>query len=283
MTTHSEIVKNLLKAGRIGWAFDPDKREEVLVERGTGCEIQGDGVPSPRTPQIFHPRETKINATTFRAKSSFFEGFVQYMYLDCKGYVTVGIGHKIDNAEKAKELEFYKRPEEPGGKREKATLEEKEKAFDKVLGSGLICRDPEKEFKNMTKLDLDPGYIEDLFDADVNEFIRQLRDHFEEFDTYPKIAQIGLLDLLYNIGRKKFLGTKKAPAFPLLHKALEYRNWIEVAEQSHREERNKQGEIMPGMVNRNTIVREWFLEAIGDDPFFVNPKCAPKSVSAIVG
>ena len=130
-----------------------------------------------------------------------------------------------------------------------------------------------EEFKNMTSLRISIDAIEKRFDADVDDFIHQLTHHFQEFDTYPKMAQLGMLDLLFNMGTVGFIGTEDDPKFPVFKEALKYRNWIEVAEQSHREVEDDKGEIMGGMVDRNAVIRGWFLQASEDDPFFVDPKC----------
>jgi GH24 family phage-related lysozyme (muramidase) len=140
------------------------------------------------------------------------------------------------------------------------------------------------DFLNLTNLRLDPAYIEVLFKADVRESIAELQDHIPELDTYPKMAQLGLLDLLFNLGHDRFFGNDIFTGFPKLRTALTYRNWKEVAEESHRKEKDDKGEIMGGVVKRNKFVREWFLKAGEEDPFFVNPNCGPpKNVSAIVG
>ncbi len=277
MKTRAEIVENLLKLGRIGWAFDPRKGKEVVVEHATGCVVQGDGVPAPRTRQIRHPREIKITPTTYRSESGFFEGVVQHMYQDPNGHVTVGIGHKLDDAEAAKNLQFYMPPDEPGENIQKPTLEEIEDEFN-------VVRKPKykdyslRDFRIMTDLRLDPGYIEELFDADVDKFIGELGETFTEFATYPKTAQLGMLDLAYNLGTRGFFD-----GFTDFGEALRFRDWITVAKESHRKIRDKNNKIMGGMVNRNKIVQTWFLNAIKDEPLFVNPHCPQKNVPMVRG
>ena len=238
------------------------------------------GEYTPRPPQIHHVRERKINGTIYREDGGFFEGFVQHMYQDPNGNVTVGIGHLIPNAEEAKRFPFYKRPDEAGENRENPTLEEIEEEFNEV-GKPRHNNNSLWKFRMMTNLRLDPGYIELLFDADVDGFIRQLTSRLPEFDTYPKMAQLGLLDLLFNLGHDEFFGAENIPGFEELRKALEYRNWIGVAEESHRQELDENGNILGGMVNRNKVIRGWFLQASEDDPFFVNPKCPKKNMNNI--
>ena len=86
-----------------------------------------------------------------------------------------------------------------------------------------------------------------------------------------------MLDLAYNIGVVGFF-----EGFPEFRKALEFRNWIEVAEQSHRKE-EIDGKTNEKMAARNIIVRDWFLDAIEDEPFFINTDCPYKSLSMIAG
>lgn len=83
-----------------------------------------------------------------------------------------------------------------------------------------------------------------------------------------------MLDLLYNIGNVRFF----YPAFPKFHDALKFRNWIRVAEESHREEKIN-GKKNDKIAKRNDIVRDWFLDAVDDEPFFINTGCPYKSLS----
>ena len=95
-------VENLLANKVIGWVYHPDKHMEVLVEKDGGCEVQSpDTDYRPRQRPINYPREIKIDPTIYRVEGFVFEGFVQYMYLDCKGEVTIGIGHRVENVEEA--------------------------------------------------------------------------------------------------------------------------------------------------------------------------------------
>ena len=179
MEQHTELVLKLLNADppRIGWAYHPDLGMDVLVERGAGCVIQGVGVPAPRMSQIHHPSAIRYNdgehKGKFREHVGRFEGFVQYMYQDCEGHVTVGIGHRIKNAEAAMDLNFFHR----GTSNRVADMAMMKKAFNDVKEPHLKCKD-HTVFKDMNKLDLNPTYIENLFTKDINQFVKLLgRSH----------------------------------------------------------------------------------------------------------
>ena len=273
MKSRSEIVLNLLNLGRIGWAYDPRKGKEVVVEHATGCVVQGDGVPAPRTRQIHHQRE--INPTMYRGESGFFEGIVQHMYLDPNDHVTIGIGHKLDNVDEAKTFKYYHKDTREPIEKDDVWLIEKD--FKRVLKE----RGKRKEaidFKDMTSLRIGIDAIETQFDADVYRFIYELGGYFNEFATYPKMAQLGMLDLAYNLGTPRFFH-----GFPRFKSALALRDWATVAKESHRNIMDKHNNIMGGMVNRNAIVQKWFLEALKAEPFFVNPHCPQKNVPMVRG
>jgi GH24 family phage-related lysozyme (muramidase) len=277
MEAQSELVTELLNANppRIGWAYHPDLGMDVLVERGTGCVIQGVGVPAPRTSQIHHPREIRFNngehKGKFRQHVGKFEGFVQYMYQDCEGHATIGIGHRIKNVEAAKDMLFFYRGTSNPVK-DKAKIE---KAFNDVKEPHLKC-EQHTVFKNMNKFDLNPTYIENLFTKDVNQFIHLLGHHFPKFETYPALVQLGMLDIAYTMGAADF-----HEVFDDFEAALDYRNWKKVAAESRRTELDKQGNTDENMKARNDIVQGWFLKAIEEDPFFVDPECGTGSISTV--
>ena len=275
-------VERLLANKVIGWVYHPDKHKEVLVAKGTGCEVQSpDTDYRPRQRPINYPRELRIDPDIYRIESFVFEGLKQHMYLDHNRNVTVGLGHMIKDVDAAKKLPFYDRKTKlPIKDDDKWKIEEEFNQIRKPKYKKYNADD----FRKVTNLDLDPVYIENQFKADVKEFIRQLRAKLTEFDTYPKMAQLGLLDLIFNLGHDRFFGKGKFTGFPKLLKALRYRNWKEVAKESHRKEKNDKGVTMGGVVKRNIVVRDWFLTAGREDPFFVDPNCGPaKNVSALVG
>ena len=281
--TQAEDVAKLILNDVAGWAPVPNVQipdivvplggKSILVESETGCIILSDaGGPITSDDPFVFDRATRIDTDIYVFYVNDFEGHVTHMYLDCVGLVTVGYGHQIPNAEAAMEMKFYDRGTTTGA--DKLHIKN---AYNLILNSGLACEDA-SEFKEMTHIDLDLNDIQSLFDNDVRGFLGELNEEYKDFETYPASAQYGMLDLIYNIGNKRFF----YPEFPLFHEALAFRNWIEVAEESHRNEviNGKHNETM---ARRNVVVRDWFLEAFEDEPFFINTGCPYKSLSMIAG
>ena len=267
------IVDGLVKDGRAGWANDPKGTGSILVERATGCVFwSSDGNPIRRQQREKFPPADRIDKGKFRAHVGFFEGVVQYMYLDVKFNVTVGIGHLIEDVAKAEELPFYRRH----SKANPHPIHVKN-AFDEVRRNRALAQYGASAFKDITQLDLDLTDIEALFDADIAGFKKLFGSgtgqRFEDFWTYPAGAQMGMLDIAYTMGVHDFFD-----GFPVLREALESRNWLKVADESGRKVKlDKQGN--PGlMAERNVIVRGWFLDAFKDEPFFLNSDCPPKKL-----
>jgi len=273
-------IDGLVKAGLAGWAnvpksrsfrsqFIPPEAGSVLVEPRTGCIILSDeGKVIARRGRKTFNRAIRFNLGQFRNHLSTFEGSISFMYLDSEGHVTVGLGHLLDDADEAKNLPFLRRRTN-----EFAHPKHIENAFNLVLKSGRQG-EPAENFKNITHIDLSRSAIELLFNADVIEFLPLIKSEFPDFETYPASAQLGMLDLAYTLGAR---GLKDG--FPVFGRALEFRNWIEVADQSGREaKKDKKGNPNAKMVARNSIVRRWFLDAIKVEPFFLNPECSPKRI-----
>ena len=293
MEMQSQKLERLLSMNRAGWANLPESglilgltipagHRAILVEMATGCIIlSDDGKPTTRAEPNQFRRAIRYDRNAFQKHAIDFEGFAQHMYLDVKGNVTVGIGHLIPDAEAATRLNFHHREtngevDDKHKRKGKVDAMHKRNSYNLVLYSGITNGSP-MAFKDVTHIDLDPVVIGDIFRNDVKQFIHELKAKFPDFETYPASAQLGMLDLIYNMGRKKFFG-----GFPVFRMALEFRNWIKVAEESHRlEEIN--GEHNETMKRRNEVVRDWFLKAIEDEPFFLNPDCPPKRLSMIPG
>ncbi len=293
MEMQSQKLERLLSMRRAGWANLPETgsilgltipagHRAILVEMATGCIIlSDDGKPTTRAEPFQFRRAIRYDINVFKKHAIDFEGFAQHMYLDVKGNVTVGIGHLIPDAEAATRLNFHHREtngevDDKHKRKGKVHAMHKRNAYLDVLTS-KITNGSLKAFIDETHIDLDPVVIGDIFRNDVNNFIDELTHCFPDFETYPASAQLGMLDLIYNIGRANFCG-----GFPVFQKALKFRNWIKVAEESHRlEEIN--GKHNETMERRNEVVRDWFLDAIKDEPFFLNPECPPKNVSMVRG
>lgn len=266
-------ISPLIRRGLVGWANFPKGTGSVLVERATGCMILSpEGNLIIRSLRIMPRRRIRYDFNAFKKHAINFEGFAPYMYLDTEGLVTVGIGHQIKDVQAAASLPFHDRKT----KAQSHSIH-KENAYLKVLNSG-ITNGSLASFKNVTHIDLNPAEIRKLFENDVNNFIHELKhkNRFPDFDTYPGLVQRGILDLAFNFGLPEFFRL-----YVQFQKALSERNWFEVANQSRRKETDKKGKFLENVQKRNNVVQGWFLLAINEEPYYVNPKCQPKPLSNV--
>ena len=82
-----------------------------------------------------------------------------------------------------------------------------------------------------------------------------------------------MLDLAFNMGVPRFF-----KLFTQFHDALKGRNWFEVANQSRRTEKDRRGNLLENVQYRNNVVQGWFLLAINEEPYYVNPNCNPTTL-----
>ena len=142
------------------------------------------------------------------------EGRVDYMYLDIKGLVTIGVGNLIDVetgfADKVlaevKTLPFVYKPgplvQNAGQPASPADIEAEWK---KVKGEKVGAKLGATAFSAITKLELKEEAIIALAlkKADVME--KELKHHpaFRDFDIWPADAQLGLLSMTWALGTTK--------------------------------------------------------------------------------
>jgi len=142
-------------------------------------------------------------------------------------------------------------------------------------------------FAQHTVLEVDDGYIEILFESKIHEFLGQIKNTIltkllipqsKGFMTYPRSAQLALLDMHYSMGNKRFLG---GPGWPHLIEGLRVRDWVEVANESH---------VKTFQESRNAENKKMFLKAAKEDkapipqhkPSMVEMKKIEKEVVQIV-
>ena len=94
---------------------------------------------------------------------------------------------------------------------------------------------------------------------------------FPNFLTYPLPAQIAIFDRVFNRGLPKIISTT------VFLDAIRSRNWkaaVQAANHSNVADANP---------DRQAKVRDLFLNAARQEPFFVDPKCPPKSILHVQG
>jgi len=252
-----QLRKSLIQSGRAGWVNDPALKMAVLVERGTGCVLLDSKNKVITDPKLTPPSKPAINRNDFirYLRRQGIEEYVPHLYLDRDGNVTVGIGHLVPDADDAKSLSFKRRGPIVG-----ASPLHVERAFNKVKTSGLI-NTRASAFRNLTSIFITEADAVSQAMRDIDVFLRIIRSpaYYPEFDTYPRLAKTGLLDLVYNRGADGARDDYKRTTA-----AVRRRNW----KQAGIEQRDGRE---PGRVN---IVQGWFDRAAQQEPFFIShTKC----------
>ena len=150
------------------------------------------------------------------------EGSIPHMYLDTRGYVTVGVGQMLPSAERALELDFVERAgrAQAGGEAVRAD-------YDSVKS-----REPGRaagNYKKFTQLDLPEEKIDELLERRLNEFEAGLKREFPDYDDYPEDARLGLMDMAYNLGLSGLVNK-----FPSFVRAARNRDWSGCAKECQR-------------------------------------------------
>ena len=210
-----------------------------------------------------HPVTPGINEGAFiqHLKDAGNELYVPYMYLDKKGYVTVGIGTLLEDAQEAKLLPFVER-----GTNKPAHDNHVVNAFNKVKNSGL-AGSLYTVFEPLTSIEISEADAAAKAWKDARVFIEELKkqDFFREFDTFPVTAKMSLLDMIYTLGLTNLLAIYKK-----FNPAVRRRDWRIAANESDR------GSDVSA--TRSQIVRQWFEQAAKQEPFFIDPACQPKRI-----
>jgi GH24 family phage-related lysozyme (muramidase) len=124
------------------------------------------------------------------------EGYRQEMFVDWRGDVRTGIGHRLPNAAAALALPWrHKTTGQP------ATAAEVRKAFEQVRAQGAGHRAPAHQ--RASDLVLPAGYASVLATRHLErELLPAVRRLCPRFDDYPLPAQRALVDMAFNLGAR---------------------------------------------------------------------------------
>ena len=168
-----------------------------------------------------------------------FEGTVPWMYLDTRGFVTVGVGELIANTAKAETLAFVDPDGQPST--QNAILDE----FNRI--SGLVPAKVAAFYRSPTSPVLPHSVIDTLLMNHLNFFDGQLAGRFPNYADFPDPAKLGLLDMIYNLGQVGLF-----QHFPHFMAAADKQDWLGAAANCHR--------VGPSQA-RNDWTRQQFLAA----------------------
>jgi len=188
-----------------------------------------------------------MSETQFLESLKIFEGYAEHMYLDSKGYVTIGIGIMLPTATAATNsgLSFINRKT-----RSPALPADISADFVSVSQKAPKKLWPPSMYAQYTSLLATTTSLATVFSKRLEGAKKDARVFFPAFDKLPPSAQWALVDMSFNLGLPKlnqFLKLKAA-----LTAALTTRDWKAVAAESHR------NGIQP---DRNKAIHDWFLNA----------------------
>ncbi len=160
-----------------------------------------------------------------------FEGTVNHMYADSKGYVTVGVGRMLPNASEAQKLGFVVRT--TGAK---ATPEQITADFAKVHAQ------PMNHSPSFYKSDLD------LPQTEIDSITKEIAERCDKevaglcfgYRKYPVELRQVLIDMRFNMGGRmdKFMTFKKAVEAATMNGSG--KDWEQAARESHRKDVNSE-------------------------------------------
>lgn len=163
-----------------------------------------------------------------------YEGRVPHLYLDTKGYVTVGVGHMLPNKSAVTAVRLYK--SDSHGRLSVATASEKEAEYDvikKLLFGDNYSAHYYRRYATLTMRDDD---INAQREAHIASFYKELSGYYttgngfmDAFDDMPEEVQMALFDMIFNLGLPKLKNQ-----YILFHGHLRKRGWREAAGQSSR-------------------------------------------------
>ncbi len=167
---------------------------------------------------------TAIEKQLLRKKLYEYEGKIEHMYKDTKGFITVGVGHLLKDLSAAQKLNFI---HQTTGK--KATKDEIKNDFESIKKSpaGLFA----SLYKKNTKLKLAPLTIDQLTDNHIDSFERELNQIYGtvEFIRFPTGVKLALFDMIFNLGM-----TKLRNGFPNFNKSVKAKDWLNASKECNR-------------------------------------------------
>jgi len=181
---------------------------------------------------------TEKEKQTLRKNLIRYEGDVRHMYLDKKGYLTIGVGHLVPNLAAALKLNLVV------GKTGASATEAQITTDYETVKKNWIPNTAAPYYKKYTQLIMTGVEVNRLTNKHIKNFYDELKKLFPDFDDYPTEVRLGLLDMIFNLGM-----TRLKNKFPKFCKAIKAKKWVEAVAESNR----------PGLEDlRNRYVRGLF-------------------------
>lgn len=165
---------------------------------------------------------------TLKSQIERYEGRVPHMYLDTKGFVTVGVGHLLKDAAAAKQIAFIVR--ETG---QPASAKQIEEEFNKFKALVSDKNKIAKAYKRHSELIITDSLMDKQVEQHIMNFEKELKRLYgeSEFQTYPDNVKLALFDMIFNLGM-----TTLKNSFPNFNKHIKARNFKQAALESKRKD-----------------------------------------------
>ncbi len=173
----------------------------------------------------------------FMAFSTQFEGKVNFMYLDIKGLVTIGIGNLIDPVDLALNLPFVHKADGSPASQDEIRAE-----WNTLKSQPNLAQQGYQACAPLTNLMLTDDSIAQLVTAKMNQFATTLKQtsEFSTMDSWPADAQLGLLSMAWA------MGPAFGPSWPHFRAACTASDWASAAANCQMNEAGN-----PGLKPRN--------------------------------
>ena len=169
---------------------------------------------------------TEAVKAKLRKKLEQYEGRVEHMYLDTRGFVTVGVGHMMSSAEEAKKVAFIN-----AASSAQASKKEIEDEFALIKSKPFGAAYPARRFKSSTKLKLTDSTINELTNKHITSFEGELKQIYgaTEFNTHPENVKLALFDMIFNLGMPRL-----KTGYPKFNKYIKVKDYKNAALESNR-------------------------------------------------
>ncbi|MBZ4416622.1 hypothetical protein [Myxococcus sp. RHSTA-1-4] len=196
------------KGEALSWDFDAEwvcsEEATSLVTRPPRPTRRRTGLtPNPAPPVDAGDQKTALSWEDVWRDIIAWEGIVPYMYLDTEGNVTVGAGNLLKYVDPPQGtnglLAARSHPFRNMDEGRPATVQEIAEAFNKV--KVMPWRMNHTAYAQRPKIGLLDADIKELARRRYEtEFLPALKKGFPDFETYPRAARRGLVDVTYNVG-----------------------------------------------------------------------------------
>lgn len=164
---------------------------------------------------------TAEEITELRNNIERYEGKVSHMYLDSRGFVTIGIGHLVVDVQAAQKLPLQ-------------TASGEMASEDAIAAEFTLVHQQEGNrvasyYQSFTNLHLSDEAIDALTDKHIDSFYSELKTIYSEFDTFPGNVRLALFDLIFNLGM-----TSLRKKWPKLNACIAARDWKGAADNCRR-------------------------------------------------